>query len=134
MNRKRMVAVALCVILAMTGLVHAEPAADAAEYTSADGFVYTVAEAENEIIVTGIPETDQTLTISPAIDGKTVKYVDAGCIAENVTTVFLPSGTELYHAELLNHEILVYSYKDYEMIHSQNGVMYYFAAVEPGQH
>ena len=104
--------------------------------TWAEGYTCEPAENKDGITVMAIPETEEgnNLIIPPAIDGQTVRYLDAGCIPEMADTVFLPDGAEVSHAEKLGKELRVYSYKDYEMIHSQKSIMYYFAAVEQGEY
>lgn len=58
----------------------------------------------------------------------------AGDIPEDAAVVFLPAGAQLDQPEDLKREIIVYSYKDYDMIHKSTSIMYYDAAVEPGEY
>ena len=135
MNGKRIFLVILIISLILPGLVHAETAGEPAGLRASDGSTYLLTEAEDGIIVlTAAGAEGSMLTVPPEIDGKTVKYLHAEYIPEQVTAVFLPAGAELYHGENLKREILVYSYRDYNMIHSQNSIMYYLAAVEPGEY
>lgn len=71
---------------------------------------------------------DNTLVIPP--EGK----LNMGDIPEDVAVVFLPAGTEPDQPEALKHEVIVYSYKDYDMIHKGTSIMYYDAAVETGEY
>lgn len=124
MKSKRIWLTLLIALLVLPGLVRAEG--------------YTCEETENHdgITVTAVPESDSgsVLIIPPEIDGKAVRFLDAGCITEGTDSVLLPDGAEVTGAENLRQEIRVYSYKDYDMIHSQKSIMYYFAAVEPGEY
>ena len=143
MNKKRILLTVLTALLLLPGMVHAETAEQAGEAaadlpvrTATDGSTYALTETEGEAVALTVPDTDGEgiLTIGPEIDGKTVKYLDAGYIPENVKIVFLPAGAELLNKEKLEHEILVYSYKDYEMIHRQSSIMFHLTAVEPGEY
>lgn len=125
MKSKRIWLFLMIVILIVPGL------------TRAEGFTHEPAENRDKITVTSVPEMAEdgkVLMIPPTIDGQTVRYLNAGCIPETAEAVFLPAGAELSHVEELKKEIRVYSYKDYDMIHSQKSIMYHLAAVEPGEY
>jgi hypothetical protein len=81
------------------------------------------------LILPGLVLAEESMLVIPP-EGT----LNAGDIPEGVKTVFLPAGTELGQPEALKQEIIVYSYKDYDMIHKSSSVMYYDAAVEPGEY
>ena len=124
---RRALLILLAVLFILPGMVFAEPAEQ-------DGCTYT--QTDEGIIVLTVPATERenAMLVPPKIGEHEVKFLDAASVPEKVTEVFLPAGVSLYNAEKLGHEVILYSYRDYDMIHTQDSIMYFYTDVEPGEY
>ena len=124
---RRTLLILLAVLFILPGMVFAEPAEQ-------DGCTYT--QTEDGVVVLTVPATERenAMLVPPKIGEYEVKFLDAASVPEKVTEVFLPAGVTLYNAEKLDHEVILYSYRDYDMIHTQDSIMYFYTDVEPGEY
>lgn len=127
MKLTRVFLILLTALLVLPGLVFAEQAEQ-------DGCTYT--KTDEGVIVQTVPAADRenVILVPQKIGELEVKFLDAASVPEKVTEVFLPEGVTLHDAEKLDHEIIVYSYQDYDMIHTRDSIMYFFTDVEPGEY
>ena len=122
------------VLLILLAVLLLLPETGFGETAEQDGFTYT--QTDEGIVVQTVPAAggENTMLVPPKIRELEVKFLSAAAIPENVTEVFLPAGAGLDKAEELDHEIIVYSYRDYDMIHAQGSIMYFYTDVEPGEY
>lgn len=112
-----------------TGKVSEKLSITSGEYT------YSFQSDGDLTFISGPASEDGTqLMIPETIDGKEVRNYYMNQIPETVTEVFVPNRCGCWSSSKLTHEVRQYSYRSYDMIHSEDNVSDSEMAVEPGEY
>ena len=95
-------------------------------------FVYAN-DYDNRAVILSMPATQETLLIPATMEGLQVTQVESSAVPDEVKALLLPRDCYLRSNDKLTHDVKVYHYQDYDMIHAEDYISSTAAMVQPGE-